>query len=316
MRVVFMGTPDFAVPSLRAVAAQHEVALVVTRPDAVRGRGRALVASPVKAAAVELGLPVLEASRATDEMVQAVLETSPEVIVVAAYGAILPNAILECAPYGCINVHASLLPRGRGAAPIQRALLEGDERVGVSIMRLVQEMDAGPYCRQASIEVGDKPCNEVMDELAELGAKELLASLDDMVAGRATWHEQDEALATYVSKVEKREMQLDPADSALVNKRRMQASTDAAPARVKVGGRGLRVMDARVVCVADVDGTPDAISAGEVRVARRRVLLGCAESGCEDALELLRVKPDGKREMDASAWAAGLRGKSITWERV
>ncbi|MBR3316513.1 MAG: methionyl-tRNA formyltransferase [Atopobiaceae bacterium] len=316
MRVVFMGTPDFAVPSLRAVDSQHEVMLVVTRPDAVRGRGRKLVASPVKAAAVELGLPVLEASRATDEMVQAVLETSPEVIVVAAYGAILPSAILECASYGCINVHASLLPRGRGAAPIQRALLEGDDRVGVSIMRLVQAMDAGPYCRQASIEVGDKPCNVVMDELAKLGAKELLASLDDMAAGRATWHEQDEALATYVSKVEKREMQLDPADSALVNKRRVQASTDAAPARVKVGGRGLRVMDARVVCVADVDGTPDAIPVGEVCVVRRRVLLGCAESGREDVLELLRVKPDGKREMDASAWSVGIRGDNIAWERV
>ena len=304
MRVVFMGTPEFAVPSLQMLAERHEVALVVTRPDAVRGRGRKLVPSPVKAAAVELGIPVREAARADAEMIEAVTGAQPDVICVAAYGALLPDVVLDAAPYGCVNVHASLLPRGRGAAPIQRALLEGDEVVGVSIMRLVQAMDAGPYCRQATLEVGEQTCAEVMERLAELGAHELVGALDDMEASQVTWTEQDEALATYVAKVNKGEMLLDPSDSAVANRRRVQASLDAAPARLKVAGRGVRALDARVAA--------DAVPAGEVRVAKRRVLLGCSEG----SLELLRVKPDGKREMDASAWAAGLRGEGITWERA
>ena len=304
MRVVFMGTPEFAVPSLQMLAERHEVALVVTRPDAVRGRGRKLVPSAVKAAALTLEIPVLEAARADAEMIEAVTSAQPDVICVAAYGALLPDAILNAAPYGCVNVHASLLPRGRGAAPIQHALLEGDEVVGASIMRLVQAMDAGPYCRQATLEVGEQTCTDVMARLAELGAHELIGALDDMEAGRVRWTEQDEALVTYVAKVNKGEMLLDPVDSAIVNRRRVQASLDAAPARLKVAGRGVRALDARA--------TAEAVAAGEVRVAKRRVLLGCSEG----ALELLRVKPDGKREMDASAWAAGLRGDGITWERA
>lgn len=304
MRVVFMGTPEFAVPSLRMLAARHEVLLAVTRPDAVRGRGRKLVPSAVKAAALELNVPVLEAARADGAMVSQVLAASPDVICVAAYGAMLPDPILSCAPYGCVNVHASLLPRGRGAAPIQRAVLEGDEYAGISIMRLVQEMDAGPYCRQRYIPIAEKPCAQVMTELAELGGHELLQALDDMSSGRADWVEQDETKVTYAAKVTKNDMRLDPSDDALCNRRRVQASLDAAPARVKVAGRGLRVLDARVVA--------DEVERGAACIVSRRVLLGC-QTG---TLELLRVKPDGKREMDASAWAAGLRGKAFAWERA
>ena len=125
MRVVFMGTPDFAVASLSAVAAVHEVALVVTRPDAVRGRGSELLPSPVKARALELGIPVLETKRMTPEAIEAVRQAAPDVICVVAFGCILPDEVLEVAPLGAVNVHASLLPRWRGAAPIQRSILEG-----------------------------------------------------------------------------------------------------------------------------------------------------------------------------------------------
>ena len=304
MRIVFMGTPDFAVPSLRAVSKTHEVALVVTRPDAVRGRGKKLVASPVKQAASELGLPVLEAARADEEMVAKVAAAKPDVICVAAYGALLPGAILDCAPYECVNVHASLLPRGRGAAPVQRAIFEGDEFVGVSIMRLVAAMDAGPYCRQASLVVGDLGCPEVMARLADLGAQELVVALDEMESGAVEWHEQDESLVTYAAKIEKAEMLLDPCDDADLNRRRVQASLDAAPARLKVAGRGVRALAARVV--------DDDVAPGAVLVCKRRVLLGCRAG----TLELLRVKPDGKREMDAGAWSGGLRGDGLTWSRV
>ncbi len=304
MRIVFMGTPEFAVPSLRKLAERHEVALVVTRPDAIRGRGRKLMPSAVKVAALELGLPVLEASRADEDMQSRVAAVQPDVICVAAYGALLPEAILLSAPYGCINVHASLLPHGRGAAPIQRAVLEGDETAGVSIMRLVQAMDAGPYCRQASVAIDDKTCDRLMAELAELGACELLAAIDDMASGQVQWVEQDESLATYAAKVTKDEMRLDPQDGAVLNQRRVKASTDAAPARVKVAGRGIRVMDA---CTSTED-----VAQSAVRVEGHRVLLGCSEG----TLELLRVKPDGKREMDVSAWSAGLRKDASAWERA
>ena len=245
MRIVFMGTPDFAVPSLRALAAAHEVPLVLTRPDAVRGRGRKLVPSPVKAAALELGIEVVETKRITPEVLEQITAAKPDLIAVAAFGCILPDSVLSLAPCGCVNVHASLLPRWRGAAPIQRAVLEGDERAGVSIMEVVHELDAGAYCRQASVEVGDKDCATVMAELAELGARELLAAVPSLADGSVEWTEQDESLVTYAAKVEKHEMLLDPADDALRNVRRVRASLDAAPARLVVGGKGVRALGGR-----------------------------------------------------------------------
>lgn len=304
LRVVFMGTPEFAVPSLRALASRHDVVCVVTRPDAVRGRGRKLVPSPVKAAALELGLPVLETVRVDDEVVARVARECPDVMCVAAYGAMLPDDLLAVAPMGCINVHASLLPHGRGAAPIQRAVLEGDEEAGVSIMRIVHDLDAGPYCRQASVEIGNQTCDQLMGALAELGADELCLALDAMASGEVSWTDQDESRVTYAAKVQKNEMLLDPADSALANRRRVQASLDAAPARLSVGGRGVRALDA---CLSDVVADP-----AQVIVRKGHVYLGCADG----TLELLRVKPDGKREMDAAAWASGLRGDDITWGRA
>ncbi len=304
MRIVFMGTPEFAVPSLRALAGAHDVRLVLTRPDAVRGRGRRLEPSAVKAAATELGIDVLEAKRITDEVMDAIRAAEPDVIVVAAFGCILPDAVLTAAPLGCVNVHASSLPRWRGAAPIQRAILSGDARAGVSIMRVVHDLDAGAYCRQADVEVGEKSCPQVMGELAELGARELLVALRQMEDGTAEWVEQDESKVTYARKVEKAEMLLDPAATALDNRRRVQTSLDAAPARMAVAGKGVRVLAARVV--------EEGVAQGEVLVRHGRVIAGCADG----AIELLRVKPDGKREMEASAWAAGLHQSQLAWEHV
>jgi methionyl-tRNA formyltransferase len=304
MRIVFMGTPAFAVPSLRALAGAHDVGLVLTRPDAVRGRGKRLEPSAVKAAATELGIDVLETKRITDDVMAVIRAAEPDVIVVAAFGCILPDAVLEAAPLGCVNVHASSLPRWRGAAPIQRAILSGDARAGVSIMRVVHDLDAGAYCRQADVEVGEKSCPQVMGELAELGARELLTALDQMADGTAVWTDQDESKVTYAKKIEKAEMLLDPAATALDNRRRVQTSLDAAPARMAVAGKGVRVLAARVA--------EEGVAQGEVLVRHGRVIAGCADG----AIELLRVKPDGKREMEASAWAAGLHQSQLAWEHV
>lgn len=304
MRIVFMGTPEFACPSLSAVSKSHDVVRVVTRPDAVRGRGKRLEPSPVKALAGELGLAVTEASRMTPEVMDELRAAKADLCVVAAYGCILPDELLEMFPLGCVNVHASLLPRWRGAAPIQRAVLEGDELAGASIMRVVHELDAGAYCAQVSTAVAGKTSSELLDELGHLGAEALVEAIGRIADGTAVWTEQDESLVTYAHKIEKAEMRLDPADGALANVRRVLASTDAAPARCEVAGKGVRLMRT-MTC-------DDAVAAGEVLVSHGRVALGCADG----ALEVLDVKPDGKREMQASAWAAGLRADHLAWGRI
>ena len=310
MRVVFMGTPAFAVPSLQALAREHEVALVVTRPDAVRSRGKKLEPSPVKAAALELGLPVLETSRMTPEALDVLRATAADIFCVAAYGCIMPDEVLHMAPLGCVNVHASLLPRWRGAAPIQRSILAGDDETGVSIMRIGQGVDTGDYCAQASCSVPGKTADELTAELAKLGGELLVRTLPAIADGTAVWTVQDESLVTHAAKIAKAELRLDPAVSASQNVRRVLASSDAAPARCSVAGKQVRVLGARVLEGADVSSFGSLPGEGAFAIRAKRVLLGCADG----AFEVLAVKPDGKRAMDAAAWAAGLQTKEGAWE--
>lgn len=304
MRVVFMGTPAFAVSSLRKLAAAHEIALVLTRPDAVRSRGKKLEPSPVKEAALELDLPVMEANRMTPEVLDALRAAEAEIFCVAAYGCILPDEVLTMAPLGCVNVHASLLPRWRGAAPIQRSILEGDAETGVSIMRIGHGVDTGAYCAQASCPVPGKSADELTAELAELGGDLLVSTLSAIADGSAVWTEQDESLVTHAAKIAKAELRLDPAAGALENIRRVMASSNAAPARCVIAGKPARVMRAAAVDAA----SPSAV-AGTFVVKGGRVYLGCADG----SFELISIKPDGKREMDAKSWAAGQREDDGAW---
>ena len=302
MRIVFMGTPDFAVPSLTSlVEAGNEIALVITRLDAVRGRGKKLEPSPVKAKALELGLPVVEANRMTPEVVEALQAAQADIFCVAAYGCILPDEVLHMAPLGIVNVHASLLPRWRGAAPIQRAILAGDEVAGVSIMRIGHGVDTGAYCAQASTSVAGKHAEALTMELGELGGKLLADTLPSLADDTAVWTEQDESLVTHAAKISKQEMRLDPQMAALDCVRHVLASSDTAPARCVIAGKSVRVLDA---ALADVS-----LGEGAVAVKSKRVYLGLSDG----AVELLEVKPDGKRAMTASAWAAGLQGADLTW---
>lgn len=307
MRVVFMGTPDFAVPSLRELASRFEVVLVLTRPDAVRSRGKKLEPSPVKAAALELDIPVMEATRITPEVIDRLHEAEADIFCVAAYGCILPDEVLHMAPLGIVNVHASLLPRWRGAAPIQRAILAGDERAGISIMRIGHGVDTGAYCAQASCSVAGKTADELTAELAQLGADLLCDTLPALADETAVWTEQDESLVTHAQKISKAEMRLDPQESALVNLRRVLASSDAAPARCIAAGKPVRIMRA-----VAADGDASMCAAGELVCQSKRIYIGCSDG----ALEITSVKPDGKRQMDASAWAAGLHGDALAWEML
>lgn len=306
MRVVFMGTPGYAVPTLRAlVEAGHEVAAVYTRADAASGRGKELRPSEVKAAALELGLPVFTPPtlRSAEEQ-ERLRQLAPQALVVAAYGMLLPQEVLDIPPLGTYNAHASLLPRWRGAAPIQRAILEGDEEAGVCTMKVVLELDAGDYITAGSVPVGGKTTDQLTDELAAIGARGMVEALAAVEAGTDSWQVQDESLVTYAAKIAKDETLLSPQLSAAACMRRIQASNHRAPARCSVCGKEVQVVEARPAA--------DAVAPGAVLLQKKRIVLGC-EGG---ALELLAVKPQGKKEMPVQGWLNGLRNAAPVWEAV
>lgn len=302
MRVVFMGTPAFAVPTLEALIHRHEVAAVYSRPDAPRGRGRALLASPVKEHAVAAGIAVEQPATLRDPSALAVLRSlAPDVIVVAAYGAILPPEIIDLPRLGCLNVHASLLPRWRGAAPIQRAVLAGDAETGVSIMQMEAGLDTGPWCLQVSTAIDDKTATDLTDELAELGARALIESLDLLIAGRCRWTRQDESFVTYAAKISAVDVALSPDLPVHEALRRVRASGRTAPSRVRIGGRLVVIRSARLV---DDVFVPGAVALGQ------GIILGCADG----ALRIDTLVPEGRSAMSADAYARGARLSSdTTW---
>jgi methionyl-tRNA formyltransferase len=293
-----MGTPAFAEVVLRALIQAHDVVAVVTRPDARSGRGASLLPTPVKTASLRSGIPVLEPRDLKDASVQASLRAyAPDVVVVAAYGLLLPSEVLELAPGGAVNVHASLLPRWRGAAPVQRAILEGDAVTGVSIMRMERGLDTGAYCSQLTLELDDLTATEATLALAELGAEALLAALPSILDGSALWVVQDEASVTYADKLTKSDVIADPSLSAQSLVRRVRASSRTAPCKALIAERGVTLLDTRVL------ESGSAPPCGVVACTRDSLVLGFDDGG----VEVLRLKPDGRPEMDALAWARGVR---------
>ena len=315
MRIVFMGTPSFSASILEDLIEQHEVVAVYTRPDAVRGRGGALVASPVKQLAERNGIPVHTPRTLRDEADFSVLASyEPEVICVAAYGMLLPKSVLDLPAYGCLNVHASLLPRWRGAAPIERAILAGDEQAGVCIMRMEEGMDTGDYCICRATDVADKTAAYLTDELSVLGSRALLTALELASEDALVWTKQDDSQVTLASKVAKGELDLDPGSKALANKRCVQASGEAHPSRCVIGGKGVTVLSACVPNETDAAAEDLAlIVQGQARFVRKKLFLGCEDG----PLEILEVKPDGKKAMEAKAFAAGLQQlkAGVEWSR-
>ena len=212
MRVVFMGTPDFAASILIELKEQHDVVAVYTRADAVRGRGKKLVPSPVKEVALGANIPVFEPRTLRDDAeVERLRALDPDVICVAAYGMILPQAVLDIPKHGCLNVHASLLPKYRGAAPIERAILNGDDEAGVCIMRMEAGLDTGDYCICRSCQIAGMNAERLTGELADKGAYALLSALYDVEHGVERWVKQVEEDATWAPKIGKGELNLSPA---------------------------------------------------------------------------------------------------------
>lgn len=306
MRVVFMGTPEFAVPALEALIEHHEVVAVYTRPDAASKRGNTLHPCAVKCAALEHGVEVRSPQSLRDPSeVAALQELAPDVIVVCAYGMILPRPVLDAARWGCVNIHASLLPRWRGAAPIQRAILAGDTQTGVCIMRMEEGLDTGPYCACATVPIDERDTESLSAELASKGALLLMDALPAIANDSAIWTKQDDVLVTYADKLDKRELLLDPSLDVGQALRRIRASSATTPARASVAGKGLAVTRA--------SRSDETVRAGGVRVTKAGLVLGFADG----ALLIATVKPEGKREMPAADWARGLRvDDASTWAGV
>ena len=224
MRIVYMGTPDFAVPALASLhEAGHEIVYVVTRPDARSNRGKKIHYSPVKEKALELGLDVLQPTkiRGNEEILQTLADAKPDVIVVAAYGRILPPEILELPAKGCLNIHGSLLPRFRGAAPIQAAVLEGDEVTGITIMQMEEGLDTGGMLLKGSTPVNGKNAGQLHDELSRMGADLICSALDRL--DEITAEVQDDSLATYAPMISKKDGLVDFTNTPERIERQMRA---------------------------------------------------------------------------------------------
>jgi methionyl-tRNA formyltransferase len=295
VRTVYLGTSEFAAAVLRRLAdTPHRPVLVVTRPDRPRGRGRRLASPPVADVARELGIELAQPRLINDEAALATIAAArPEAVVVCAFGALIKEPLLSA--YPMLNVHPSLLPRWRGAAPVERAIMSGDERTGVSIMRLTEGLDSGPVCAQAAEPISpDDTYGSLAGRLQTLGADLLVGVLDDS----PPCEPQDDALATYAEKIAPEDRELDPSRPAAELERVVRALTPHIGAHVVLGdGERLGVQAARVL-----EGR--GLAPGEVSLNGPRPVLGCAEG----ALELLTVQPPGRRAMSGEDYLRGRRG--------
>lgn len=318
MRILFWGTPDFAVSSLRALDDEgYEVVGVVTQPDRPAGRGRRLTPSPVKEAAEDLGLPVLTPERPTgDDFLAALRALEPELSVVVAYGHILRRDVLDVPPLGSINVHASLLPELRGAAPINWAIARGYEDTGVSVMRMVEAMDAGPVLHRIREPIlPGESATELSVRLSELGAEALLEALALLAAGEAEEEDQDHARATYAPKVSRDVARVDwsrPAREIAWHVRGMDAVPGAWSELDGVPVKLFRPTPMEGATGIDgATGVPEATGVDEAAGAQPGTVLfadaarGLVVAAGRGTLALEEVQPPGRRRMDVQDWIHG-----------
>ena len=300
MRVVFAGTPEVALPSLRAVAAsRHELVGVVTRPDAPHGRGRKLVASPVAHLGDELGVPVLKPEHPRDPAFQDRLrELRPDCCPVVAYGALLPQSALDIPAHGWVNLHFSILPAWRGAAPVQRSLWAGDEFTGATTFRIVPALDAGPTFGVVTERIRDTDTSgELLGRLAEAGAPLLVATLDGLEDGGVEARPQPEDGVSLAPKILVEDAEVRWTEPALAVDRRIRACTPAPGAWTTFDGERLKVGPVRP------DPEAPALPPGVLGVQKSSVHVGTGSV----PVRLGEVRPFGKKQMPAADWARGLR---------
>ncbi len=305
MKILFMGTPDFARTILAALyEAGHEIAAVVTQPDKPQGRKKILTPPPVKAYAVEKNIPVYQPETMRGgAFADTLAEIDPEIIIVAAYGKILPTYILEYPKYGCINAHGSLLPRHRGAAPIQRAIMEGDTLTGVTAMYMAEGLDTGDMILKVEVPITDADNFETLhDKMAEAGSRAMLETITAIENGTAARTPQDDALSTYAAKIENADCALsfDKSVREVFNHIRALSPVPKAVC-VLPSGRTLKVLAAHITdkSTSEAPGTVVAANGGVISVA-------CADG----VIGITSVQPEGKGVMDAAAFING-RGIAV-----
>lgn len=313
MRTVFFGTPSFAVPSLEALLAHHEVPLVVTQPDRPAGRGLDVRVSAVGARAAAAAVAVIKPEKARDpELVARVDAARPDVVVVAAYGKVLPPALLEVAPRGAINVHASLLPRWRGASPVTAAILAGDATTGVSIMRMDEGLDTGPVILQKFTNIFDRDDAVTLAErISILGGEALLEALDQIARGTATFHPQDDGDASYAPLVKKADGDLEWTLRGAEIERALRAYRPWPGVRLPLGGGPVEVLAGGPVpdwwfgeAGDDATGAPPGTVLQLLDGSDAQGIVVQTSSG---PFLVQRLKPPGKREMSALEYARGRR---------
>lgn len=302
MKILFMGTPDFAVFTLRAlIDAGHEICAVVTQPDKPRGRGYAMTPPPVKVCAAEAGIPILQPATLRDEHIAAELAGyAPQVIVVVAYGKILPKNILDLPPYGCINLHGSLLPEYRGAAPMQRAILDGKPVTGVTTMYMAEGMDTGDMLlrREISIEESDN-FEDIHDKLGKIGAVLMLETLEKLEAGTLTPVPQDDSLATYAAKITKDDcLVCFDTDARTVHNRIRGLSPIPLAFTHTPDGKLLKLVSARIAEEDQAHDTP-----GEILSLEDGITVACRTG----SVTVTGVLPEGKGRMNACDYVRGRR---------
>jgi methionyl-tRNA formyltransferase len=306
LRVAFAGTPDFAVAPLRSLASAHQVVGVLTQPDRPAGRGRGMAASPVKQTARELGLPVLQPPKLRGDAtaLQATLAQlsawQPDVMVVVAYGLILPREVLHLPRLGCLNIHASLLPRWRGAAPIQRAIEAGDAETGVCIMQMDEGLDTGAVLATARLRIGAQTtAGELHDELSRLGAAQLLVALAALEAGTAHAEPQPDAGVTYAQKLAKSESPIDWHRDAIAIDRQVRAFNPWPTAETRLDGEPVKLLRSRVDAAApsaELPGTLLGLEADALAVA-------CGQG----VLQVLELQRAGRKPVPARDFYNALR---------
>lgn len=299
MRILFMGTPDIAARSLAALLeAGHTVVGVFTRADKPVGRKQVLTAPPVKKLAVEHGIPVWQPATLRDGEAEKVFRAlQPDLVVVVAYGRILPPELLHIAPLGCINLHVSLLPKYRGSAPIQWAVLNGDTKTGVTIMQLDEGCDTGDILMVEPVEIGPETTSgELFDQVSAVGAETLVRAVEELAAGRLTPRPQDEAMATKAPPLTKEMARFTFAEPAEHLHNWVRGMNPWPVAFFELDGKKIKVLESRLA------ENPQRAAPGTV-LALKPLTIACARG----ALQLLTVTPEGGRPMAGTAWAAGRR---------
>ncbi|OUM87720.1 MAG: methionyl-tRNA formyltransferase [Bacillus thermozeamaize] len=302
VRVLFMGTPDFAVPVLEAlVHSPYEVIGVVTQPDRPKGRKKALTPPPVKQAAVRYGLPVLQPERIRgEEACQSILDMQPDLIVTAAYGQLLPTPILHAPRYGCINVHASLLPKYRGGAPIHWAIINGERETGITLMYMVEELDAGDIIAQHAVPIHPQDTvGSLHDRLKELGARLLMDTMPALLAGQIRPTPQDDSKATYAPNLRREDERIDWHRTAEEVYNRIRGLNPWPVAYSTFRGETWKIWWGRPVR-REHQAPPGTI----LEVTQEAVIVACGR----DALEILQIQPSGKTRMTVADY---LRGRTI-----